>query len=132
MRNGVWALYQSKEYEVIQHDQENYELFTKDPDSIQCGFNLDKTGHYCKHVRREEISSVYDVRYQAIINGLEFPIFREENTRLLIGSGLHGPDIIKQYGFVQVDRFEYEKWVEKNEVEKMQEIKIPMWGFPAP
>ncbi|MCY7780611.1 hypothetical protein P9D36_06720 [Bacillus haynesii] len=46
MRNGVWALYNDKEYEIIQHDQENYELFTKDPEAIQSGFILDKTGHY--------------------------------------------------------------------------------------
>ncbi|MFN2744013.1 hypothetical protein ACINLE_00215 [Bacillus sp. z60-18] len=75
---------------------------------------------------------MYDVRFQEIINGLEFPVFREEDNRVLLGSELHGPDVIKHYGFVQVDRFEYEKWVDKNEIEKIQEIKIPMWGFPAP
>ncbi|MBU8683222.1 hypothetical protein [Bacillus haynesii] len=132
MRNGVWALYNDKEYEIIQHDQENYELFTKDPVSMQFGFVLGGNGPYCKQVRREHISSVYDVRYQAIINGLEFPVFREEDNRLLIGSGLHGPDIIKKYGFVQVERLEYEKWVGKSEVEKIEEVKVPLWRFPAP
>ncbi|QHZ45839.1 hypothetical protein [Bacillus sp. NSP9.1] len=132
MRNGIWALYKGKEYEVIKHDHDNYELFTKDPDTAQVGFELDMTGYYCKHVRRNEISSVYDIRFQAIMNGLEFPVFREEDNRVLLGSELHGPDVIKHYGFVQVDRFEYEKWVDKNEIKKIEEIKIPMWGFPAP
>ncbi|MCJ2147205.1 hypothetical protein [Bacillus sp. B19-2] len=84
MRNGVWALYNGKEYEIIQHDQENYELFTKDSVSMQFGFVLGGGGQYCKKVRRAHISSVYDVRYQAIINGLEFPVFREEDNRLLM------------------------------------------------
>ena len=52
--------------------------------------------------------------------------------RLLIGSGLHGPDIIEKYGFVQVNRFDYEKWVGKGEVEKIEEVKVPIWRFPAP
>lgn len=132
MRNGVWALYLGKEYEVIEHSNNNYELFTTNSGTSSLGFALDSTGHYCKHVTKKEIQSAYDVRYYARYRALEFPVFQEEVDKLLLGSGTHGPDIIKKYGFVEVDRFEYEKWVEKSNVVKFYEVKVPMWGFPAP
>ena len=132
MRNGVWAIHQGREYEVIEHGSNQYELFTTDSGASSFGFALDSTGNYCKHVTKIEIQSAYDVRYYARYRDLEFPVFQEESDKLLLGSGTHGPDIIKEYGFIEVDRFEYEKWVEKSDVEKFYEVKIPMWGFPAP
>ncbi len=129
MRNGIWALYNGKEFEIIEHGNNSYELFTKDSSMRNFGFVLDNTGHYCKHVMRDEIQSAYEIRYFARYRGKEFPVFQEEENKVLIGSGGHGPDIIKDYSFVQVDRFEYEKWVAKNEIEQLYEVKIPVWGF---
>ncbi|WP_338778590.1 hypothetical protein [Metabacillus sp. FJAT-52054] len=132
MRNGIRALYNDLEFEVIIHDQMKFELFTKDPSAASLGFVIDSTGHYCKNVRRDDITSIYRGRYIAIYKGLEFPIFKEENNKILLGSGTAGPNIIEKYGFIQVERFEYENWVEKNEIEKIIEIKKPMWGFSSP
>ncbi len=131
MKNGIWALYKGEEYEVIRRENGDFQIFTEDKKASHFGFFKDQTDYYCKNVKREEITAIYEVRHHAIYKGLEFPVFREEGSKLLLGSGIHGPDIIKKYAFIEVDRYEYEKWVDRSEVERYFEVKVPMWGFSA-
>lgn len=132
MRNGNYAVHNSQEYEITKLNAEEYKLRSYDSESVREGFTPHPSGCYVKLVPSSEISSAYQVNTWAKYKGLDFPVFDEEEGRLLIGSGKNGPDIIQSFGFTKVDRFEYEKWVDKQEVEDQFEVRRPLWGFPAP
>lgn len=131
MRNGNYAVHRSVEYEITKLNAEEYKLRSYDSGSVREGFTLHPSGCYVKYVPSSGISSAYQVNTWAKYKGLEFPVFDEEEGRLLLGSGKHGSNIIQSFGFTEVDRFEYEKWVDKQEIDDYYEVKRALWGFPA-
>ena len=93
------------------------------------GFKEFQPGKYVKRkVSLKEITSAYKIRTKGIYKGYRFAILSEEDDKYLLYGGYHH-DIMMGLGFEIIERGVYEKWVSKDELEKVWEEKTPMLGF---
>ena len=132
VRNSTYALYNGKEYNAHRpYRQTNIELVSSDPKDIDSGFVEFSKGTYYKEVGPSEIESAYSVVSYALYKGTPFQIIKITGDSVLLyhsGPSLQAEDL----GFKMVDRFEYEKEVDRREIEKMWEERTPLWGFQLP
>ncbi|MCX7569210.1 hypothetical protein OS242_04495 [Tumebacillus sp. DT12] len=131
-RNSTNARYKGKEYSAHRpYRQTNIELISTDSADLQSGFVEFTKGCYYKEVAPSEIESAYSVTSYALYQGTQFQVTKTTGDRVLLYHS--GPSLqAEELGFNMVDRFEYEKEVDRSELEKMWEERTPIWGFQLP
>lgn len=129
MRSGPRAIYEGREYEYIEHeDNKQFELIIRDSSQPHQDFQLDDEGMYVKFVTRDEIDELYYIDQYAKYKGHKFPIWEMNEEQLLLGEGDYF--IAKEVGFppseLPWERGLYKKWILKSDVEAMWEEKTPL------
>lgn len=121
-RNSTYARYKGKEYRAHRpYRQTNIELISTDSADLPSSFS----------VAPSEIESAYSVTSYALYQGTQFQVTKTTGDRVLLYHS--GPSLqAEELGFNMVDRFEYEKEVDRSELEKMWEERTPIWGFQLP
>ncbi|WP_434779448.1 hypothetical protein [Neisseria sp. Ec49-e6-T10] len=152
IRNGTYTTYMGKEYKIgetiLENEPIKYWIKSMDPKELENGFYLyerPKTmiikgveyelpprekgspNVYLKEIDPSEINEVYDISPYAIYKGHRFGINSENETDYYLGTG--DTALAKALGFEMIDREVYRKWVPKEDMEKVYEVKTPMPNF---
>lgn len=131
-RNSTFALYKNQEYRAHQDFHSNkLKLVSTDPQDIQFGFEERSPGKYFKEVDPQDVQSAYTVRSFALYQRTQFQVIKINGDDILLYHSGPSPRA-EQLGFRMVDRMEYEKVVERSEVEKLWEEHEPVSGFQLP
>lgn len=131
-RNSTFALYKNKEYKAHQDFHSNkIKLVSTDPKDLQLGFEERSPGKYFKEVYPQDVQSAYTVRSFALYQGTQFQVINITGDDILLYHSGPSPRA-EQLGFRMVDRLEYEKVVERSELEKIWEERKPIKGFQLP
>ncbi|MED4977354.1 hypothetical protein ABEV04_05020 [Heyndrickxia faecalis] len=122
IRSGRYGTYKGKEYEINYDMEENLLVLSQDPNSIKCGFK-DKynSGLFTKIVNPDEVKNCYQVKTKGKIKGEIVNISNERENEYYIGTS--DARIAKKLGMERTDKYYYESWVPKNEVEIFEEVK---------
>ncbi|MGC5327107.1 hypothetical protein [Brevibacillus sp. SYSU BS000544] len=129
MNRGNWAFYQGEEVRVIRHSQKKFELYVRNPSLMHLGFKLNLDRVYSKKVKKFELDSIYYIDNKALYKERVFHLSdMKEDCLLLYGIG----EDCEKFGFNQIDRGEYEKWVKREEVDCIWAARTPTEDLPLP
>jgi hypothetical protein len=127
MRNGMYAIHLGIEYEVRVKDANSFILrSTNSSDVSSNGFYLNKGMNYVKSVQRSELKEVYRISTIAEFKGVKFQVIKEDGDNLLLSTMNGDYRVFEKLGMDMVDRGVYQKWVSKNDITLLQEIKTPV------
>jgi hypothetical protein len=116
MRSGTYALYHNEEYELYRNGDNTINLVTDNPKSIKYGFiKSPLSNRYRKTISVKEITSAYHIKTYGKYRGVEVNVRTEDEQSYLMGT----PDADKAQllALDRTDKYYYEKWVSKEEVE---------------
>ncbi len=116
LRSGDFALYHNQEYELYENGDGTINLVTDHPQSIEHGFIKDPiSNRFEKTVNVQEITNAYQIKTYGKYKNVEVNIRTEDEQKYLIGT----PDAAKAQllNLDRTDKYFYEKWVPKDEVE---------------
>lgn len=122
IRNGDYCLYKSREYEFTE-DMDGYlVIISENPHMVKEGFT-DKlrSGVYSKVVKPGELSNCYQVTTKGKIKGEIFNVSKEDKDKYYIGTS--NTKVARKLGLERTDKYYYDKWVPKNEVEIFEDRK---------
>ncbi len=133
MKFGIVAIYQGKEFGIVEGYGESFELFTRNPQAETMGFveDEDYPGVYTKIVNRQAIETGYKISNFVRYQGHDFAIstrsqFKEaENKILLIGAD-------EEFDTEMTEPIINEKWINIDEAELIWEARKPIYGFQLP
>ena len=116
MRKGQYAIYNGKEYKLTIDGNDNYIISTINKEFVDDSFN-DKhnDGIYSKIVKKKELISSYIINPFGKINGYEVDIIQEKNDKYLISTS--DENIAKALNIEKIDEYDFEKWINKDEVQ---------------
>ena len=122
IRNGDFGELNGIEYEVFENDDNTIDIATKDPDAIKRGFTkYQGQDAYYKTINPRELDKFYRIYTKGKIGHEIVNISREKENIVLIGT--NDARIARDLGIGRTDKYYYEKWVLKNEVEIFEERK---------
>ncbi len=134
MKLGRYAVYRGIEYNADLTSKVNgksaIELRSGKEETVNIGFIKDKFGDFVKKVTIDELEQAYSVTTRGVYKGISYALILEEDSKVLIVED--DESRAKQFGFKFVERGVYEKWVDKNELERIWEEKEGIWGFKTP
>ena len=116
LRSGDFALYQNQEYELYKNGDGTVNLVTDHPQSIEHGFIKDSfSKRFEKTVNVQEVTNAYYIKTYGKYKNVEVNVRTEDEQSYLIGT----PDAAKAQllNLDRTDKYFYEKWVPKDEVE---------------
>lgn len=122
MKSGEFAIYRGKEYEASHYKDDDYLLYSYEYSDLNDGFEDRGYKHFVKIVKESELQDFFLMNSKAIYKGTKVGVFEEKGDQVLIGTS-GDKAFAEQNGFTEVDRYEYEKWVKRNDLEKMWEEK---------
>jgi hypothetical protein len=121
MRDDYYAIFQGKEFRLIELETNNFQLQSVTKPDASLGFRKSRSGTYLRPVSKEELESFYRIYTCAQYRGWEFGVMEEDNGKLLLTGG--EDRVCRTFGFEWVDRGVWEKWVPKSELGKVWEVK---------
>ena len=134
MKDGEFAIYLGKEYSAGEIEKGKIVLRSTDIEDVKNGFEPCKPFNIryvedkivcIKFVNSSEITEYYILRTMAIYNGFEFEVVEETEDKLsIVAMGGDYREWVR-LGMKFVERFVYQKWINKNEAE----IKIVKENF---
>jgi hypothetical protein len=116
LRSGDFALYHNQEYELYENGDDTVNLVTDNPQSIEHGFIKDPfSNRFEKTVNVQEVTNAYHIKIYGKYKNAEVNVRTEDEHSYLIGT----PDAEKAQilNLDRIDKYFYEKWVPKDEVE---------------
>ena len=116
LRSGDFALYHNQEYELYENGDGTVNLVTDNPQSIEHGFIKDPfSNRFEKTVNVQEVTNAYHIKTYGKYKNVEVNVRTEDEQSYLIGT----PDAAKAQilNLDRIDKYFYEKWVLKDEVE---------------
>jgi hypothetical protein len=128
---GRFAVYNGKEYPFVAWRDGNYSLYSNDSQEVDKGFEP-KDGRFRKIVSKEAITAVYKLKVTVIYQGQEFECFQEKSDQVLLVKKNCSQDLVKKLQLSMTGLNEYEKWVDKKDIEDVIEEKLAIEGFPMP
>ncbi|MFU0791775.1 MAG: GIY-YIG domain-containing protein [Virgibacillus proomii] len=124
---GYFGVYNNIEYEVTRDVDNNFLIMTDDPAKVTNDF-VDKfnSGVYTKKIKKENLSELYYIKPQAIYKNKKFNVMsNEKDGKVYLGTG--DAKLAREFNFDRTDKYYYEKWVPKEDVEIIEERKdIPI------
>ena len=134
MKDGEFAIYLGKEYSAGKIEKGKIVLRSTDIEDVKNGFEPCKPFNIryvedkivcMKFVNSSEITEYYIIRTKAIYKGFEFRVMDETEDKLsIVAMGGDYREWVR-LGMKFVERFVYQKWINKNEAE----IKIVKENF---
>ena len=134
MKDGEFAIYLGKEYSAGEIEKGKIVLRSTDIEDVKNGFEPCKPFNIkyiedkivcMKFVNSSEITEYYRIRTMAIYKGFEFEVVEETEDKLsIVAMGGDYREWVR-LGMKFVERFVYQKWINKNEAE----IKIVKENF---
>ncbi|WP_369899945.1 hypothetical protein [Bacillus manliponensis] len=133
MKKGLFAQYHNKFYYVSKISNDIIRLVSQCERDIKDGFKekvypeyyqnrneLPKI--YIKEIRKEDVEKLYEIDYKAQYRGHTVNISSSEKEGdVNLGTG--DAELAKELGFERTDKYYYEKWVSKDEVQIIEEKK---------
>ena len=122
IRNGDYCLYKNREYEFTRDMNGNLLIVSENPHLVKEGF-VDKlrSGVYSKVVKPNELSNCYQVTTKGKINGEIVNVSKEDKDKYYIGTS--NTKVAQKFWLKKTDKYYYDKWVPKNEVEIFEDRK---------
>ena len=134
MKDGEFAIYLGKEYSAGEIEKGKIVLRSTDIEDVKNGFEPCKPFNIryveekivcMKFVNSSEITEYYIIRTKAIYKGFEFEVVEETEDKLsIVAMGGDYREWVR-LGMKFVERFVYQKWINKNEAE----VKIVKENF---
>lgn len=122
VKKGRFGIYQGKEYKIYENENGSYDLVSDDLADFKYGFVEKYPLTYVKTVNKKEIISSYRILPQGIYQGEKFDI-SEQVQDGKVNLGTTNALIAKKLNFARTDKYFYEKWVPKDEVQIIEEKK---------
>ena len=126
MKDGKYAIYLGKEYSAGKIEKGKIVLRSTDIEDVKNGFEPCKPFNIryvedkivcMKFVNSSEITEYYIIRTKAIYKGFEFRVMDETEDKLsIVAMGGDYREWVR-LGMKFVERFVYQKWINKNEAE---------------
>ena len=125
IRSGDFTTYNNKEYSFFKKQDGSVNLISYDSDALLEGFKKhDKIANaYVKNVRIDEIHNPFLIKTHGKYKNEEINVRTEKGDSYHIGT----PDaeIAKKLDMDRTDKYYYEKWIPKEEVE-LFEVRKPI------
>lgn len=123
IKNGIYALYRGKEYELLDDMEGNKVLITDDKNLIDCTF-IDQcnSGIYSKIVDLSDLEEVYSITTYGIIDKEKVKIRKQQERGFVVGT--NDCKLAENLNFKRVDKYWYEGFVLNNNIKIIEEKKI--------
>jgi len=134
MKDGKYAIYLGREYSAGETQEGKIVLRSTDIEDVKNGFEPCKPFNIryvedkivcMKFVNSSEITEYYILRTMAIYKGFEFEVVEETEDKLSIVTMIGDCREWKRLGMKRIEKYVYQKWIDKNEAE----IKIVKKNF---
>ncbi|WP_172372747.1 hypothetical protein [Sporosarcina jiandibaonis] len=122
IRNGEYCIYKNREFEFTSDMEGNLLIVSENPHMIKEGF-VDKyrNGVYSKRVKPSELINCYQVTTKGKFKGEIINVSNEDKDKYYVGTS--NTKFAQKLGLERTDKYYYEKWVPKNEVEIFEDRK---------
>ncbi len=124
MKDGIYAVYKGKEYEVGIKNDGSYTLRSYNIHEVRDGF-IPYRGIFVNNVQKVDLEDIYDIKTYAEYQGYKFRVIKEDKNNLLLHSLINDYRINEKLGLDMVDKGLYQKWVNKGLVTNLYEEKRP-------
>ena len=122
IKKGRYAIFNGKEYKVYMNEDDSLDLVSHEANDVNNGFIEQYPNTYVKKVSGNEITNIHRIIPYAKYQGIQFDVNdQEKNGEIHLGT--IDATLAKDFGFERTDKYYYEKWVPKNEVEIFEERK---------
>ncbi|MDM5191338.1 hypothetical protein QUG02_27315 [Bacillus hominis] len=129
MRRNKYAIYNEKEYKIVQIDN-HLELISRDEQDLKNGFvRYDRDPNlFIKVVEKSDLETAYDVTPFAVYKGIEFLVIGLNEEKGTVD--IYGIDqkVARELGMSTAGRGEFSKTVNLVDVKLIEKVK-PIWGF---
>ncbi|MGG0721433.1 hypothetical protein [Bacillus mycoides] len=129
MRRNKYAIYNEKEYKIVQIDN-HLELISRDEQDLKNGFvPYDRDPNlFIKVVEKSDLETAYDVTPFAVYKGIEFLVIGLNEEKGTVD--IYGIDqkVARELGMSTAGRGELSKTVNLVDVKLIEKVK-PIWGF---
>ncbi len=134
MEKGLFGIYKQKIYEVSRINTKQVRLVSRHKEDLEQGFTekiypdnyLNQEGLprlYIKVVERANLDELYEIDYKIKYAADIFDFISEKhNKKILIGTD--DAKLAKKHNFSRVDKYYYEKEVNKRDIEIIKEKKL--------
>lgn len=123
LKKGYFGLYKGKEYEITEDMDNNLLIMTEDSSLIDDDFvDTYNSNVYTKIVKPNDLRQCYFIKPIAVYKGYKFNVStKEKGNKVYLGT----PDatLAEKMNFERTDKYYYEKWVCKSEVELVEDKK---------
>ena len=127
MRNGVYAIYNGKEYSAGFKSNGSIVLRSADVNDRMDGFFYKEGSEkwkYFKYVNSKDIESIFKVTIRVNYQGHEGYVMTDDGNRVLIVINGLWPDTAAELEMDYAsDNGIYEKWIDKDKVEMWEEVQ---------
>jgi hypothetical protein len=121
-KSGLYAIYQDKEYRLFKLKDGNCRLISFDADDLANGF-VKQDGVYKKTISNLDLTTVYQIKTQIVYQGQQFELGQVLKNQVQLVKKDCSSELAKQLQLEKVDYREYEKWVDKDQLEDVWEEK---------
>jgi hypothetical protein len=117
IKSGNCTLYKNKEYSFFKKPDGSVNLISYEPESVSDGFEKHDLipGAFVKKLRLGDLKTAYEIKTFAKYNGTEVNVTTEKDNLICIGTA--DASMAEKLGMERTDKFYYEKWVPKEDVE---------------
>jgi hypothetical protein len=122
IKKGRFAMFNGEEYKVYTNEDHSLDLISHDANDVNNGFIEQYPDTYVKKVSKNEITGIHRIIPYAKYQGSRFDVNNQERNGE-IHLGTIDATLAKDLGFERTDKYYYEKWVPKTEVEIFEERK---------
>ena len=123
IRNGKYAQYNGKEYELLEDMDDNFIIVTENKNLIDSTFeDIYHTGVYSKIVDLSELDEIYKIATYGKVNEERISIIKEKNGEYLVGTS--DCKIGEKLNLERVDKYGYEGWLSSNLVQIIEEKQV--------
>ena len=124
LKDGYYALYKGKEYHMTSDEAKQLYIYTNNESIVDETFvkNDIPWALYEKIVQPSELDDVYCIITYAYVEGnRRLGVSKETDDMVLVFTSGEDEDLIEKYQLKEVDRYVYEGWINKNEVQLVEE-----------
>ena len=123
IRNGKYAQYNGKEYELLEDMDDNFIIVTENKNLIDRTFeDTYHTGVYSKIVDLSDLDEIYKITTYGKVNEERISIIKEKNGEYLVGT--NDCKIGEKLKLERVDKYGYEGWLSSNLVQIIEEKQV--------
>lgn len=125
IRFGHYALYQGREFQAGLGVDGTVIIISHDESDLQHDFAVVRPGRYVKRVARSEVSELFAIDTYAEYQGHTFFVSKEHGGRIRLLESIRTM-LAADLQFAEVERGVWEKWVSRDDLSKIWEVKTPL------